>query len=571
MTSRGQGTGDAGATTPAAAWSSWLVGRPWPRALVAGGLLVWLAAPAWSEQIDDVYILSTFARQLVQTAELAWHTGERIEGYSSLVWVLVLAACHALQLDVPLWAQLASLGCGLGLLCFASLRLPRDGRGALLLFAIAAWSPYAYWSAQGMETLAFGALAAAGWVLVLERGARAAGGLWLLALAALTRPEGALWYALGGLACVVRGGLPPRAVRVARLSLVAFGAYQLFRVAYFDAFLPTPVLVKAQLGPRGLAQLAVELLSAAGVFAVAFATARPARRDLPFMLAPTALGVAALLGVNGDWMGQGRLLLPGVVASALAVQIHAPARPLRLAPLWLGIALLLGSVESRFLEPPRLRVPTATPLHMYTRGLDTPLPVPLAFWIAHAPPGATVQAADIGIFSQIPDVRVLDSRGLTSGAFAELLRTRDLGPIRALYESEQRPDMIQVAHFVSKGSGPAEAPAGLDPWLRELDPLLARHYPVRDELSFPARGFVGVMREYRRERRDPSPAQRVARLRALHAQFPSQPFFGVELHRALLAAGDAAAATSLARLERRRWPDHPAWSPGSPPRKLERP
>src|SRR6266540_3239895 len=54
--------------------------------------------------LDDAYITFRYARHLAEGYGLgAWnHTGEHVEGYSSLLWMLLLAGAARLGVDVRL-------------------------------------------------------------------------------------------------------------------------------------------------------------------------------------------------------------------------------------------------------------------------------------------------------------------------------------------------------------------------------------------------------------------------------------------------------------------------------------
>ncbi len=92
-------------------------GRPWlGRVLV----LVSIAASvgfAYRNRFlaDDAYISFRYARNLVEGAGLVYNPGERVEGYTNFLWVMLLAAGMTLKADPGVFAQ------GLGLACFAGM------------------------------------------------------------------------------------------------------------------------------------------------------------------------------------------------------------------------------------------------------------------------------------------------------------------------------------------------------------------------------------------------------------------------------------------------------------------
>ena len=70
-------------------------------ALLAPALVVFGGAyrRLWGYLIDDVFISVRYARNLVDGHGLVYNVGERVEGYTNLLWTLLLAG--ALRLGVP--------------------------------------------------------------------------------------------------------------------------------------------------------------------------------------------------------------------------------------------------------------------------------------------------------------------------------------------------------------------------------------------------------------------------------------------------------------------------------------
>ena len=82
--------------------------------------------------LDDAYITFRYARHLAEGYGLgAWnHTGEHVEGYSSLLWTLLLAGAARLGVDVRLASKV--LGAAAALVVIAVLFRRRDDRPAFL-------------------------------------------------------------------------------------------------------------------------------------------------------------------------------------------------------------------------------------------------------------------------------------------------------------------------------------------------------------------------------------------------------------------------------------------------------
>lgn len=239
--------------------------------LVTGTAMLWLGLQFWWVTIDDPWIAYRYAANLARGEGLVFNPGERVEGYSSLL--MVLLAALPLRLGIEPDRPLRALSLGLaaltpGLLYLftrrteAARRLPGAPGlltvlGALLL---ALSYPWAAWSVGGLETtlhaLAAGAALA---VFALEEKARVddpecpARLRWsflLLFLVCLTRIEGPMVFC-GVLAAIALRCLlerrPPRRDTLAGIGvfLLLIGGYTLFRLAYFGSLMPNTFHAKA--------------------------------------------------------------------------------------------------------------------------------------------------------------------------------------------------------------------------------------------------------------------------------------------------------------------------------------
>ncbi|MCY3968400.1 MAG: hypothetical protein OXG74_00575 [Acidobacteria bacterium] len=266
--------------------------RPLNRLILAASLLtlgaLLIHAREYQFLTDDAYISFRYARNLADGHGLVFNPGfERVEGYTNLLWVLILAA-GALAGIAPEAASIA-LGYGLTILLWLlvcrfaySEARPRDPPWIWLLAPVmlAATRSVAVWSTSGLETRLFEVLIL-GALLRLSveiRGAAAApatrasttdaaGGRvahrpWaslLFALATLTRPDGALiagcslsmawiWLAFRRR----RQQLYPECLRIdlrraaqdAFVYAVPVGASVGFRLAYYGEWLPNTYYAK---------------------------------------------------------------------------------------------------------------------------------------------------------------------------------------------------------------------------------------------------------------------------------------------------------------------------------------
>jgi hypothetical protein len=226
-------------------------------ALLAAGM--WRAGSiAWI--CDDAFVSLRYADNLVSGHGLVYNPGERVEGYTNLLWTLALAgalAAGAPDLASAEWMGIAGYA-GLALLLFAFRwrRHRRDGTACLPLAAgaVLVSGDFHDWASGGLETSLFTLLAAAGVLLSLraEEGVRRALAAGVaLSLLALTRPDGVLF------AAAAAAGVAWRTGRAGMRALVAMGVpvlvtlavWAAFKLAYYGELMPTAFHAKSVLRP----------------------------------------------------------------------------------------------------------------------------------------------------------------------------------------------------------------------------------------------------------------------------------------------------------------------------------
>ncbi len=329
-------------------------------------LFCWHASAYGRWEVDDAGITFAYARSVASGLGPVLQPGQPpVEGYSDPAWLGLLVVGHRLGLfdhgtwfGVPDYVAYPKV---LGLLCVAAMfgaflsaasAVSRFPAAVTLVAgcACAAVPSLVVWCVSGLEN---GLLAAsvAGIAAVLVRaGDRLA--TWpsalacglLAALAALTRPEGAIYAAAFPLALLLTGSGAPAVPWPARLLrpalacavavaafLLPYGGYLLWRHAEFGAWLPTTAVAKSQGLPTvaGFAKV-TQLVAYAGwaptLLAALLIGAGLARRSpgVARALVPLALAVASFGVLVPDWMDQYRFatpvwaLTPFVVALAAA-------------------------------------------------------------------------------------------------------------------------------------------------------------------------------------------------------------------------------------------------------------
>jgi hypothetical protein len=295
---------------------------------------------------------------------LVWNPGERVEGYTNFLWVVVTAGVHLLPLDdahTSLVVRLLNLGLLGGSLLFAEriLRRFRPAAGlalpALLLPLVLCYDMQ-FWAFHGFETTLL--MMVFLWVVdrILEDSA-AESSRWttwlLLGLLPLIRSDAHhLWMVAATLAFVTA---TERSRTLPRLGLAALPAlaHLMFRRAYYGEWLPNTYYLKVaghdlarrlELGLDYLAYFATFYWMA--LLLALFGALQTSDRRRRWLCVGFLASLAYVAWVGGDMYPGARFLAPYVpvlLVLALAA-IGDLTKDNRVAELALSSALALASV-----------------------------------------------------------------------------------------------------------------------------------------------------------------------------------------------------------------------------------
>jgi len=203
--------------------------------------------------LDDAYISYRYAENLVRGEGLVFNHGERVEGYSNFLYVLAVApAFWVTDRDgVYFFSVLLNILCALGALWLFSdhLRRSMGARAALagsLLLALCL--PLWVAVASGLETCLVLLISMAIWVYVERVAANSTRGNTLVlavltVLSLLARVDGFLIPGIAILYLLLKRRIRPATV-CALAMFVTQGLYELWRLAYYGAPVPTTYYVK---------------------------------------------------------------------------------------------------------------------------------------------------------------------------------------------------------------------------------------------------------------------------------------------------------------------------------------
>jgi hypothetical protein len=326
-----------------------LVARSW---WVAAALCAALCLAIWGYTVDDAYIVFRYARNLVEGHGPVFNIGDRVEGFSSPLWLAVATLAEGLHLPVEHVCKALSLAAVIAMFWYIARRIGALSPTARLpLLLLAAYAPLHVAVVCGLETAVNAVIvtclllsshkpATRGMAAALSGQAppddasappatsdlsSSALALWGC-LALLCRPENGLLVGVHGLYLWSLRPDQRRKLYIAAAVWLAVGVLlTLARFAYYGALLPNTAVAKVSIdsafGSRGWSYCSTWLqqfwwLPLLGLSSL---VDRSNRRLVLNALLLIAAQVAFVFFVGGDWMPQWRFLLPaGVLLAVLA-------------------------------------------------------------------------------------------------------------------------------------------------------------------------------------------------------------------------------------------------------------
>lgn len=398
-------------------------------------------------RLDDAFISFRYAENLAAGHGPVYNVGERVEGYTSFLWVALLAAGHRLGADTVLLSQVLGLlfAAGTIALLAASCRWVQQvdratASGAALL--VGTCGTFTAWPASGMETMltaflvtwfALEHLHLFGRELEAEEhespspaqppsGRRAALQGSLGALLVMTRPDAALLVGVAWLDVVRRTRSRGRGAsiswRAAWCMGMGFAAvflpYWAWRYHYYGYLLPNTFYAKVGFARAVLRRGFVytgrflipgALLVAPIVAALATRRCRAALAQLAVIGVFVVLHIGYVIAVGGDSTPAFRFLAPLVpLLALLAARSHRVLLPPARALLLAVMTCVYGVVATRY-------VPELTPYLSNEKVAEQGEEV--GRWLAqHAPPDAVLATNTAGSIPYYSHLRTIDMLGL---------------------------------------------------------------------------------------------------------------------------------------------------------------
>jgi arabinofuranosyltransferase len=377
---------------------------------------------------DDAFISFRYAENLVQGHGLVFNIGEWVEGYTNLLWTLMMAGLMALGGEPVIGSTMLGLAALAGTILATWQLGQRANLHAAALFSapllVAIDAQFILESVEGLETALFALLVTLGTTAILG-GRRWAGAAWYV-LACLSRPEGVLLWGfvhVGLLARAWHTGTWRPQLRSALEASVPIVACLMLLTAwrvhtYGD---PLPNTFYAKTGGlavlRGLAYLWTHISSHPVLWGLGLAGTwlhRHARHTTPLAVT-VALYLCYVVGVGGDFKPTGRFIIPVLPMLAVLAQgaiqriIEIKTRTLWALAIPLA-ALATGAAADRLF---------VAQIHAAERHANLEARKLVGDWIAtHTPPDTVIAIHSAGVIPFYANRKTIDMWGLTDRTIA---------------------------------------------------------------------------------------------------------------------------------------------------------
>jgi arabinofuranosyltransferase len=294
---------------------------------------------------DDAYITFVYSRNLAEHHAPVFNAdgANPVEGYTNFLWMVLLGLGLKLRLPPELSAHLLSMAFAIGTLGLVTYLMALiRGKSSLWDFfpavLLASSSAYACWTSGGLETQLFTFLVTLGIVLYLQE--RLVGTGAVLALAAMTRPEGNLILAVLAATYLVvnlwaqKRWKPRRCELLGGASFLAlYLPYFLWRWHYYGYPFPNTFYVKV--GEAAFPDFSRRVLESGLFYVGQWVQQANILFSLPFVLYGIGrhrrFGALALclslvylgytIKIGGDFMGLQRFIMPLFVLVAVLTSL----------------------------------------------------------------------------------------------------------------------------------------------------------------------------------------------------------------------------------------------------------
>lgn len=433
---------------------------------------------------DDSFISYRYAENLSSGRGLVFNPGEKVEGYSNFLWVMVLTLWNLLGINPLIPSKIISLIISLFLillvyktaLVFGISKISSSLAALTLSFS----ASLAYYSMSGLETVFYTFLLLLS-IFINEKYETEQKKKYfyflygILLAAALTRPEGLLFLVFSSLYHFLKKLVTKKGISIEKIivtQILAFSLYILFilsRYFYYGEIVPNtfyakPIGTFVEEGYNALYANAVNSFFSGSFFLIPiliFIIQKKFLTKYAYLLL-FCLGQVIFLSYAGDWMALGRFflpILPGVIILIFSLLSLMEKSSQRSSPkfLWKFASLLTVMLFAGLNIYQTVKAINEKENYPYNVMRSASL-VQLGKWLNQEFPPQTVMALRRqGAIPYYSKMKSLDILGLTEKRIAKkVYREKDLlkrNQTTAAYILDQRPDIIILFSSPSESEG----------------------------------------------------------------------------------------------------------------------
>ena len=451
--------------------------------------------PYWNYITDDTYIALRYSKHLASGDGFSYNVGDPSYGFTSPLWVMLLALFKMLGADLVLSAKFLGVGFGLASLWILCLLLRKTVKItpfaflAPLLFAYDPW--FIRWSSSGMETSLALFLLLSGFLLYLREEANGSPlSSLLFGLATLARPEAGLFFVLVLIESLLRQPRRRKAWQSVLGYLLIVFPWILFSLVQFGTL--SPYTLKVKYGVLGGLSFIVSLATKAGkiiggtylpyilLIATALIFTRFRSHLKPYLVPLVWVVLLPLFYVVGRFPPASRYLLLSfpfiVLLGFLSLDIVSSGWTIRRrSQLTVALSLVILGTNTYlgwFLNYPNSKG--------FAQGMED-CHIYIGRWLkSNTSPDATIAAGDIGAIGYYSERRILDLGALTNPDLVPLVTSY---PHRKIVEEGLYLDVAEADYLVDRTTAPfsliqgSEAGGLYEPLFYRSTPTLGLTFP----------------------------------------------------------------------------------------------
>ncbi len=196
---------------------------------------------------DDAFITFRYAANFLNGDGLVYNIGERVEGYTNFLWMIIMILGKLAGIDFVIFSRLAGMLCGVGTIIFTWFigRIIFNRQSflpGLCSFFLGTILSFGYWSVAGLETAAFSMMIAGAIYFYLRKSYSV---IIFLVLATLLRPEGGLVFGIILAHSIFSAkSFSKYSKTILAAYIILLLPYAIFKWTYFSSLLPNPFYAK---------------------------------------------------------------------------------------------------------------------------------------------------------------------------------------------------------------------------------------------------------------------------------------------------------------------------------------